>query len=387
MDASPSLAQSAPTRSALHVAFEAALARRVSEIFPDTREDDFRQMSVPSGFYYGIFARPGEINPSSFAQIDGQTSIADNGVLQLDGSSYSTRYSQIVAGVFWKAPGHAPVRSQEELLESSEYLRLEAARHNSQEPDEANGGLRLYTGDSDRQAWCVAYDFEPALEPFDRWASELEASTRSLSVEVQVTGLKSSQQAAATWTVAGAIVPPGPTALTLTGLLSALGDELTEALIEASYPGVTRVAASPSVLTHDDRTGWFAPDIVADVASGSPTAGYQLSEASQFRPHEIVPNTVRAWFLSRMPTIRMELRSSNGWQKSELDCVRNLCGTALLQSLGMDIGCFDASAQIGRYVATVSQQQDVIVVVFKPPATDPTQPLMTRVAWVIGATR
>jgi hypothetical protein len=84
--------------------------------------------------------------------------------------------------------------------------------------------------------------------------------------------------------------------------------------IDITYPGVTLLSAIPSVLSIDNATGWYSPQVISDLAekSGDKTkTGYKL-QGSEFSAPEIFGESkkfsrLKTFVISRPPTIKMTM--------------------------------------------------------------------------------
>ncbi len=153
-----------------------------------------------------------------------------------------------------------------------------------------------------------------------------------------------------------------------------------------TYPGVTLFASNPSVLSTDNATGWYADDVLQEVAAqtGKDATGYQLQGGELDVAHLFGPGKALARFktfvISQQPTISITFAGSNA------NCVTSdfrINAAVHLQLLGM----FDFGGVSGAYSVQkvdAASASGSVTVTFGPPVISGTTPLQQKIAYVLG---
>ncbi|MFJ2987461.1 hypothetical protein ACIPF8_06320 [Collimonas sp. NPDC087041] len=153
-----------------------------------------------------------------------------------------------------------------------------------------------------------------------------------------------------------------------------------------TYPGVTLFASIPSVLSTDNSTGWYADDVLQEVATktGQDATGYQL-QGSEFDVTQLFGqgktfSRLKTFVISQQPTISMTFTGAN---VSVLTSDLQVNASVRLKLLGMfDLGGVSGSYSVQKIDASSSSGS--VTVTFGPPVISGSTPIQQQLAYVLG---
>ena len=156
--------------------------------------------------------------------------------------------------------------------------------------------------------------------------------------------------------------------------------------MDLNYPGVTFFPSIASALSLDNSTGWYANDILQEVASktGQDATGYKLN-GSEYNVSELFGpgkafSRLKTFVISQQPTITLTF---TGADASKITSDLQVKASVKLDLLGL----FTLGSAAGSYsvqkVDTDSRSGSVTVTL-GPPAVSGTIPLQQQVAYVMG---
>jgi hypothetical protein len=156
--------------------------------------------------------------------------------------------------------------------------------------------------------------------------------------------------------------------------------------IDITYPGVTMFPSTPSVLSADNSTGWYANDILHEVVAktGQDATGYQL-QGSEFSVSELFGqgkafSRLKTFVISQQPTIKMTM---TGVDTSKVTSDFKQSTTASVDLLGLfTIG--SASSNYSVQNVDANSEAGTVTITFGPPQVSGTLPLEQQVAYVLG---
>jgi hypothetical protein len=153
-----------------------------------------------------------------------------------------------------------------------------------------------------------------------------------------------------------------------------------------TYPGVTLFGSIPSVLSTDNTTGWYADDVLQEVATktGQDATGYQL-QGSEFDVTQLFGpgktfSRLKTFVISQQPTISMTFTGANA---SVITSDLQVNASVRLKLLGMfDLGGVSGSYSVQKIDSSSSSGS--VTVTFGPPVISGTTPLQQQQAYVLG---
>jgi hypothetical protein len=258
--------------------------------------------------------------------------------------------------------------------------RLTAAVNNIKAPSATNGGMQ--TGPS---TWYPGY----TLPDGEDLSNALETATNAVHLQLAISNFSSSSSQLS---IGGSAALELPIAdiidINASGSANYNASKYSSSdaamTIDINYPGVTTFSVAPMILSDDNTTGWYDPEIVKQLAenTGNDVTGYtMLSPAFPIDQWFGTGKTfahMRTFVLSQQPTVTMSISGSNSSQAST-DLSANM-------SLEVDIlGMFSIGGASGSYQAQTvdsASQQGAVTVTFgpTPDGSDPAG----QVAFVMG---
>jgi len=263
--------------------------------------------------------------------------------------------------------------------------RIAAALANTVKPTAGNGGMQV-----DDTNYYVG--FTPNKLPS---ANQLIGSlnTESNAVSVQI-NLASFSSTSSKMNISGGTSFNIPIADIL-GLsvnasasydLSRYTSSSSNVTMDINYPGVTLFGSIPSVLSTDNASGWYANDILQEVATktGQDATGYKL-QGHEFDVNELFGpgkafSRLKTFVISQQPTITLTF---TGADFSKITSDLQLHASAKLDLFGL----FTLGSVSGSYsVQKVDEDSKAgsVTVTFGPPQASGTIPLEQQVAYVMG---
>jgi len=149
---------------------------------------------------------------------------------------------------------------------------------------------------------------------------------------------------------------------------------------------VTIVAATPSRLTADNKTGWYANDILEEVATktGQDATGYKL-QGSEYDVGELFGpgmafSRLKTFVISQQPTIAMTF---TGTEISRVTSDFKVGASIKLKLFGLfTLG--EAEGSYSVHNVQSDSKTGTVTVTFAPPQVSGTTPLEKQVAYVLG---
>jgi hypothetical protein len=262
--------------------------------------------------------------------------------------------------------------------------RLDKAIANAKSPSKNNGGQQV--GDS---SYYVGYTPEK-LPSANQLIGALQSADNVVSLSLGASNFSSQSASLSIDNKASFTIPMGFFSLSVSHSsefdYSTYMHEDSQMQIDMRYPGVTLVAASPSVLSADEATGWFAEDILLEIAdkSGHDATGYQL-HGSEFKADGLFGkggrlSRLKTFVISQPPTVTMTMHKVD---VSSVSSFFKTSNTAKLSLLGfITLGEHSDSYQVSSVTSDAASES--ISVTFGPPAVSGTIPLDQQVAYVLG---
>jgi hypothetical protein len=156
--------------------------------------------------------------------------------------------------------------------------------------------------------------------------------------------------------------------------------------IDMKYPGVTLIGVAPSALTTDGSTGWYAEDILLEIAekSGKNATGYQL-QGSEFSVDELFGkgkrlSRLRTFVISQYPTVTMTMNKVDVSSVSKHFETDNDISISLFDCI--TLGEHSSTYKVSSVTSDASSES--ITVTFAPPAISSDLRLDEQVAYVLG---
>lgn len=263
--------------------------------------------------------------------------------------------------------------------------RIAASKSNTTTPNSANGGMQ-----TDANAWSVGWTPDK-LPTANQLIGSLSTTSNAVKISVSMydfTGHSSQVQVSGG---AGFSIPIADIlGLSIGGSasydLSKYASASTNVTMELDYPGITLVGTAPTPLSTDNRTGWYANDIITEVAAktGLDVTGYQM-QGTEFDPKELFGpgkafSRLKTFVISQQPTIVLTF---TGVDAKRVASDFQVNASAKLDLFGLfTIGQVSGSYQVQDVQENVQQGQ--VIVTFGPPNVSGTIPLQSQVAYVLG---
>ncbi|MDR1013647.1 MAG: hypothetical protein LBL86_01520 [Coriobacteriales bacterium] len=263
-------------------------------------------------------------------------------------------------------------------------VRLGQAIANAESPSKANGGQQ--TGAA---SWAVGYTPEK-LPDANTLIGSLQSSGNAISLSLSASNFSTSTTSLRMDNRTSFTVPLGFFALSVSHSsefdYSTYMHEDSSMQIDMKYPGLTLVAAEPSALVANGATGWYAEDILSELAekSGKDATGYQL-HGDEFSVGGLFGkggrlSRLRTFVISQYPTVSMTMHKVDVSSVSSHFETHN---SARLSLLGLiTLGEHSDSYQVSS--VTSSAASESVTVTFSPPAISGTTSLEQQVAYVLG---
>ncbi len=263
--------------------------------------------------------------------------------------------------------------------------RLSAALAHATKPSAKNGGMQV-----DATHYYAGYTPDK-LPSANRLIGGLNTAGNAVSLQISLSDFSSNQIDVQ---IAGQAGLEFPIADVIGISLGASGSydmsdfvsSQSTVTMDMTYPGVTLFPAKPSDLSADNVTGWYANDILSDVAvkSGQDATGYKL-QSSEWDLSELFGkgghfSRLKTFVISQAPTITMTF--------SNVDASRVTSAIKANASARVDLlGLFTLGSASGSYSVQKVDAKDAessVAVTFGPPAVSGTIPLEQQVAYVLG---
>ena len=263
--------------------------------------------------------------------------------------------------------------------------RIAAAVLNSTTPTAANGGMQV-----DTTSYYVGYT-PNKLPSANALIGGLQTTSNAVSISITLDSFSSSTSNLSIGGGAGFSFPIAE----VIGIsvnssasynLSRYTSSSSSVTIDITYPGVTMFPSIPSVLSTDNTTGWYANDILQEVAAktGQDATGYKL-QGSEFNVDELFGpgkafSRLKTFVISQQPTIKMTLANVDS-SKVTSDFQQN--NNVSISLLGLfTIG--SASSNYSVQNVDTSSEAGKVIITFGPPQVSGTLPIQQQVAYVLG---
>ena len=265
--------------------------------------------------------------------------------------------------------------------------RLNAAMTNVTTPTSSNGGMQ--TGDSTYYVGYTPSKLPTAIELI----GSLNTTSNAIQVSVSLSSFSSSSTQVSISGEGGFDLPIADVfGLSVNASASYNMSNFTSSestvTMDFTYPGLTLVSATPSVLSTDNSTGWYANDILAEVVANVGPAGtktgYQL-QGSEWDPATTFGQggtfaRLGTFVISQQPTIKMTFTNANS---SAIQSALSVNASAQLDFLDIfSMGSASGSYQVQN--VDNNSSSGTVTVTFGPPTVSGTIPLSAQVAYVLG---
>jgi len=263
--------------------------------------------------------------------------------------------------------------------------RIAAALANTLKPTASNGGQQV-----DANSYYVGYT-PNKLPSANQLIGSLNTVKNAVKVHIDVSSFSSTSSKLS---ISGGTSFDIPIADVLGISVSASASydlarytsSSSQVTIDINYPGVTLFGSIPSALSADNSTGWYANDILHEVAAktGQDITGYQL-QGSEYRIDELFGrgkafSRLKTFVISQQPTISLTFTGANA---SLIASDLQVNTSVKLDLFGLfTIGSVGGSYSVQK-IDTESQSGSVTVT-FGPPQVSGTIPLQQQVAYVLG---
>ena len=156
--------------------------------------------------------------------------------------------------------------------------------------------------------------------------------------------------------------------------------------MDITYPGVTLFPATPSALSADNKTGWYANDILQEVATktGQDATGYKL-QGSEFDVSTLFGtgktfSRLKTFVISQQPTITLTF---TGVDTHKITSDLQVHASVNVTLLGLfSVGSASSTYSVQKVDADSSTGS--VTVTFGLPQVSGTIPLQQQVAYVLG---
>jgi hypothetical protein len=263
--------------------------------------------------------------------------------------------------------------------------RIAAALANTTTPTANNGGQQV-----DTNSYYVG--FTPNKLPSANWLiGALSTDSNAVSVQITMSNFSSDSSNLSISGRTGFNIPIAD----ILGIsvkasasydLSRYTSSSSEVTMNITYPGVTPFASVPSALSTDNSTGWYANDILHEVAAktGQDVTGYKL-QGSEFELDDLFGkgkafSRLKTFVISQQPTIVLTFTGA--------DTKAITSDLQVNASIKLDLlGLFTLGSVAGSYnvqKVNADSKTGSVTVTFGPPQVSGTIPLQQQVAYVLG---
>lgn len=260
-----------------------------------------------------------------------------------------------------------------------------AALKNVTTPTAANGGMQI-----DASSYYVGYS--PDLLPnVNKLIGGLNTAANAVAVDINLSAFTSTSSNMKIGGGLGFSIPIADIVnISVSGSASYSVAKYTSQgssiSMNLTYPGVTLFSATPSELSTDGSTGWYANTMLQEVVAntGKDATGYAL-QGSEFDVNEVFGtgkafSRLKTFVISQQPTITMTFSACDN-QSISSDLQVNA-------EVKVDLfGLFTLGSVSGSYkVQHVNEnsKEGTVTVTLGPPQASGTIPLQQQVAYVMG---
>lgn len=263
--------------------------------------------------------------------------------------------------------------------------RIQAAMNNTLKPNPGNGGMQ--TG---LDTYYVG--FTPnKLPTANQLIGGLQTASNAVQVQINLSDFSSrssnlSISGGASFSIPIADILNISIGGSASYDLSRYSSSATNVTMDMKYPGVTLLASTPSALSSDNVMGWYANDILKEVAekTGEDATGYQLNGheyvvSELFGPGKAF-SRLKTFVISQQPTITLTF---TGTDVSKVTSDLKVGASIKLDLFGIfPVGGASASYSVKNVDSKSSSGS--VTVTFGPPEVSGTIPIQQQVAYVLG---
>ncbi|MBY0489478.1 MAG: hypothetical protein K2R93_06520 [Gemmatimonadaceae bacterium] len=263
--------------------------------------------------------------------------------------------------------------------------RLQAAIANASAPNGANGGMQI-----DDNTFLPGYT-PSKLPTAGQLMGGLNTATNAITISVQMNNFSSTAsslhvEGGASLTIPIAEILDFSIGASASYDMSKYVSSQTAVNMSITYPGVTLVAAIPSALSGDNKTGWYANDILSEIAAktGQDATGFKI-QGSEFQVADLfgpgkVFSRLKTFVISQQPTISITFTNA---EISKLKTDLTVNASASLNLLGLfSIGGANANYQV--HTVDEDEKAGSVTITFGPPEVSGSVPLQNQIAYVLG---
>ncbi len=263
--------------------------------------------------------------------------------------------------------------------------RLNAAVANTNTPGAGNGGMQ-----TDGTTYFVGYTPEK-LPTANQLIGDLQTAGNAVSVQLTLSSFDSKSANLSISGEAGGTIPIADIVnITLNSGASYTMSDFTSSsstvTMDVTYKGVTVVGTAPTPLSTDNATGWYANDIIAEVATktGQDATGYQLQGTEYVVSELFGPggsfSRLKTFVISQPPVVSMTFK---GADSDKISKSFKVSASTQIDLLGLfNLGSASASYAVDSVVENSSDGS--VTVTFGAPEISGTTPLQQQVAYVMG---
>jgi len=263
--------------------------------------------------------------------------------------------------------------------------RIDAAQKNTKSPSASNGGQQV-----DANSYYVGYTPNkwPSANQLIGW---LNTSGNAVKVSITLDHFSStSSRLSISGGTSFEIPIAGILGISVNASasydLSRYTSSSSNVTMDITYPGVTLFASTPSALSADNKTGWYANDILQEVATktNQDATGYKL-QGEEYDPSKLFGtgnafSRLKTFVISQQPTITLTF---TGVDTSKITSDLQQQASLKVTLLGLfTLGSASESYKVQKVDA--DSQKGTVTVTFGPPQVSGTIPLQQQVAYVLG---
>ncbi|NIZ09755.1 hypothetical protein [Pseudooceanicola sp. HF7] len=263
--------------------------------------------------------------------------------------------------------------------------RLSAARANVLAPSETNGGQEVSAN-----TYYVGYT-PNKLPTANQLLADLGNDGSSVKIQMTLSDFTSTTTKLSVSGSAGLTIPIMDVfrldlAASASYDLSTFTSQSSTVTVEMTFKGVTTAAAIPSPLSTDNATGWYAEEILSEVASksGKDATGYQLI-GSEFKIDQLFGpgkafSRLKTFVVSQQPEVVMTFEAA---EESRITSDLKVGAKLSLDLFGI-FSLGSASADYEVHKVDTSSRQGAVIVTFSAPKPSGSTPLEQQKAYVMG---
>lgn len=263
--------------------------------------------------------------------------------------------------------------------------RLKAAQSNVKTPTQENGGQQ-----TDTNTWYVGYTPDK-LPTANQLIGGLKTDHNAVQISLTMSKFSSKSTNVSVSGGIGLTIPiEDVVTLNFGGSasydLSTYTSSSSNVTMDLTYKGVTLAPAMPSNLSTDNSTGWYAPQILAEIIAnhGKDATGYQL-QGSEFNIGQLFGeggalSRLKTFVISQPPEIVMTFTDC---QSSRIASDFKIGASASVDLFGFfRVGSASASYQVQNVHSDAANGS--VTVTFGAPKPSGTTPIEKQIAYVMG---